>query len=283
MAGRWLLLVLCWASLTSLSGIADAQERPPDEISKLLFETYLDGPRKINTSTIMAASQIVADRGRTSGFWRQVLAELKSDDEHSEVNCVRILGNMLATDAAARDAIRRQKETGEVTAWIPSVELGPEVVRELIERGKQADRFRMDHYAIALARARVPEAKNFFASILSAETGPPTVVGAQKEPAPLSVRHLDGTRFHAAVGLAQLGDPVGIEWLMANCEDPNGFVQHARPYLADRGGSIGTCCQAALQRLSNRSDLTTNDEWEAWWKTADKAALANRAVEYVDP
>jgi hypothetical protein len=280
MSVRWIWVVLV-ASLAVLPTIAGGQDRPPDEISKLLFDAYLARPGKINTSTIMAASVIVADEGRRSGFWKDVLAELKSDDEHSEVHCVRILGNMLATDAAARDQIRRQKATGEVSASISAVYLGPEVVEELLERGKKADRFRIDHYTIALARARVPEPRDFFASILSAKTGP--AIAAAGEDVPAGFRHMDGTRFHAAVGLAQLGDPAGVQWLIANCEDPNGFVSHARPYFADHGGSIGTCCQAALQQLSERMDPTTKAEWAAWWKTADKSLLMDRAVQFVDP
>jgi hypothetical protein len=282
MAGRWIVLIFATAQAL-LSGIAAAEDRSPDEISQLLFETYLNGPRKINTSTILAASVIVADRGRRSGFWKEVLAELKSNDEHSEVHCVRILGNMLADDAAARDTIRRQKETGEVSASIPSVHLGPQVVAELLARGKNADRHRIEHYTIALARARVPEARDFFTSILDAKIqlnpfGAPAGVDV-----PTGFRHMDGTRFHAAVGLAHLGEPAGYEWLIANCEDPNGFVQHARPYFADRGGSIGTCCQAALQQLSDKRDLTTKADWEAWWRTADRGALVSRAVVFADP
>src|SRR5687767_3935454 len=107
MAGRSIALLLL--GLVFVPAFAVAQEREPDQISKLLFEAYLNGPRKINTTTIMAASTIVAERGRRSGFWKEVLAELKSGDEHSEVHCVRILGNMLADDAAARELIRRQK------------------------------------------------------------------------------------------------------------------------------------------------------------------------------
>ena len=74
---------------------------------------------------------------------------------------------MLATDAAARDAIRRRNETGEVSAWAPTVCLAPDVVTELLKRAQQADRFRIDDYTIALARSRTPEAKEFFRSILS--------------------------------------------------------------------------------------------------------------------
>lgn len=274
MAGRYILLVLV-ASLAPIPRIADAQNRQTDEISKLLFETYLAGPRKINSSTIRAATHIVAERGRVSGFWKQVLAELKTDDEHSEVACVRILGKMLAMDASARDAIRRQKETGEISAMRQAVYLGPEVIAELVERGRKADRLRVDHYAIALARARVPEASDFFKSILRArkpENG---------RNAPTGPYHEASTRFHAAVGLAQLGHPSGIDWLVAHSQFGPKNVWHAWPRGAN-STDLNTCCVVALRQLSGERNLTTQAEWEAWSKTVDKTALASRAVDLVE-
>jgi hypothetical protein len=211
-----------------------------------------------------------------------VLAELKSGDEHSEGHCVRILGNMLATDAAARDAIRRQKETGEVGAWNPTVHLGPEVVSELVARARRADRNRIDHYVIALARARVSEARELFSAVLTARRGVPADAAPGAD-VPTGFYHMDGPRFHAAVGLAQLGEAAGAQWLIANCEDPNGYVQHARPYFADRTGSIGTCCQAALMQLSEKREPMSKAEWEAWWQAADPSQLKLRAVQFVDP
>jgi hypothetical protein len=281
MAWRNMTLFLV-ALLACVPRLASAQDRPPDEISQLLFDTYLARAGKFNTSTVIAASHIVAERGRESGFWRNVLAELMTGDEHSEVHCVRILGNMLATDAAARDTIRRQKETGETSARIASVNLGPEVVAELLARGQKADRFRIDHYTIALARARVPEARDFFTSILRAEFPQPQ--GEDQGTVPAGrVYHLQTTRYHAAVGLAQLGERAGVEWLIAHSEDIQGDVSSARPYGSSRGGSLGSCCVAALEQLSEKRDLTTKAEWEAWWKTADKRALLKRAVALADP
>ena len=57
----------------------------PDDISQQLFDTYLARRGKINASTFRAAAQIVAERGRDSGFWRSVLKELQKDEEQSEV------------------------------------------------------------------------------------------------------------------------------------------------------------------------------------------------------
>jgi hypothetical protein len=282
MTARWIAMLL--AALVSVPVAAGAEEREPDQISKLLFEAYLNGPRKINSETILAASVIVADRGRRSGFWKEVLAELKSGDEHSEVHCVRILGNMLADDAAARELIRRQKELGEVSASIPAVYLGPEVVAELLERGTRADRNRIDHYVIALARAQAPQARDFFTMVLQQKQPipPGTPLGVD---VPDGFRYGDGPRLHAAVGLAHLGEPAGYEWLIANCEDPNGWVQHARPHFADRSGSIGTCCRAALWQLAGKRkrELITRAQWQDWWRLVDPEELKGRVVQFEDP
>jgi hypothetical protein len=275
----FLMLAACAAVR---GGSAVAQDPQSDQVTKHLFEQYVARQVKFNTESVMAATHLVAERGRESGFWKNVLAELQRDNPPSEIGCVRVLGKMLAADAAARDALRRQKETGEVSALIPRVFLGPEVVAALVERGGKADRFRSDHYAIALARARTPEARGYFQSILRGRVEPAKPVGAA-DVAPVRWRHLDSTRFHAAVGLAQLGDAEGIEWLIEHCEFSQGTVTNAWPQGAPRGGDLSACCLEALRQLSGVHQRTSQAEWAAWWKSADRKRLLDHAVSFGDP
>jgi hypothetical protein len=264
-------------------GTAVAQERhEADALTRQLFEQYVARQGKINTASVMAATHLVAERGRETGFWKEVLAELRRGDPNSEIGCVRVLGKMLATDAAARDVIRREKETGESSAWAATVCLGPEVAGELIKRGQKADRFRIDHYVIALMRARTPEARGFFQSILP---DPPPADPFAQPPAGARARppHLDSTKFHAAVGLAQLGDAEGIDWLIANCEFSQGSVMHAWPLGAVRSGSLSACCQEALRQLSGERALAAKAEWSAWSEQVDKKQLRDRVVVFGDP
>src|SRR5262249_7608021 len=107
MIGRSIPLILPWLVML-VSGVAIAQDRQVDEITQQLFEQYVAQQGKINTESVMAATHLVAERGRESGFWKNVLAELRRNNHHSEIGCVRVLGKMLATDAAARDVIRRR-------------------------------------------------------------------------------------------------------------------------------------------------------------------------------
>ena len=98
-------LVLLPITLASMAMAIPAEEstKESDQLCQMLFDTYIVNRGKTNTSTIMAASHIVAERGWSRGFWRIVLRELRSGREQSEVGCVRVLGQMLAIDAAARD------------------------------------------------------------------------------------------------------------------------------------------------------------------------------------
>jgi len=257
--------VLCTAVClwgVGLAALGQGRSEHPDDISQQLFETYIARGRMVNTSTRMAAAHIVAERGRASGFWRTVLKELQKGDEGSEVGCAHVLGKMLAVDARARDVIRREKETGQIRSWSAAVCLGPEVVQELIRRGQKTERFRVDHYAIALARARVPEATEFFQMILRDEVG----------------RGQDSAKFHAAVGLAQLGEADGFVWLIAHSDNIQGHVSNAWPSRMSEAKNLGGCCGAALRQVSGE-DLKTKQDWESWWEKVNRKTLPKSHVE----
>ena len=257
--------VACVAVFTATVA-AMSREEEPDPLCQLLFEEYVVGKGKINSSTRTAASHIVAERGRDAGFWRDVLRELRKDDEETEMGCVRVLGKMLEIDAKARDVIRRAETTGEISAWVPSIEVGSEVIEELIARGGKADRLRVDTYAVALARARVPEASAFFRAIIQDDAGK---------------QHMDSAKFHAAVGLAQSGDPAGFQWLIENSSDPTPTVSNAWPER-DLMSNLDACCIAALQDLSGQRDLRTRQDCESWWKLASEEPPARGRVHLVE-
>lgn len=256
--------------LACVSSAAVAQNREPDEVTRQLFRQYLTGG-KIDSESIHAARHLVAVRGRRNGFWKEILAELQATERReAEVNCVTLLGRMLGYDAHSR----RIMESGEVTALIPSVHLGPEVVDVLLERGLKADRLMVDHYVIALMRANTPEAKEFFLAFLQADAVKEDVFGADSQtPQRRQSRPMPSTVFHAAVGLAQLGELDGIDWLVRRLDqthENSSDVEHAIPGLVEwRQRRMGICCLDALQQMFRNRKLTTKAEWEAWLKTVD--------------
>lgn len=264
---KWPWVVLVAGVLLFVMGLsARDAESHPDGLSRMLFDAYIVTVYN-NTETVQAASHIIAERGRHSGFWRQVLEELRKNNEADEGRCVDILGRMLETDALARDAIKREKETGRSGQWAASVCLGPEVMRELISRGEKADSTLAGRYAIALARARVPEAADFFQTVLQDDTGKYHYMGTAK--------------FYAAVGLAQLGDPAGIAWLIAQSENRNLDIGDAYP-RGVRHSKSDTYVTLALRQLTGQQNLTTRQEWEAWWERAGSKAYPKRRVEIMD-
>jgi len=266
-ASKWPWVGLVAGVLLFVMGLS-AQDAEPqqDQLCRMLFDTYMTGGAKIQTRTFTAASHIIAERGRHSGFWRHVLGELRKNNERSESGCVRVLGEMLEVDALARDVIEREQNGGRVGQWRPSVCLGPEVVKELITRGEKADSSRVGHYAIALARSRVPDAADFFRMTLRN--------GADRY-------DVDTAKFYAAVGLAQLGDPAGIAWLIAQSDNPNLDIRHAYP-RGIRHSKSDTYVMLALRQLTGQEDLMTRQEWEAWWERADSKAYPKRRVEIMD-
>lgn len=265
--GAWLpVLAVLLGGVASAQRQQASQARKPDQICHLLFQTYLARPRKVNHSTILAASHIIAERARLNGFWRDVLRELRKSNRGTERRCVRLLGKMLATDGLARHILSSDQRKRVLRQWEPSIRLGPEVVEELLKRAKQRKGGPRGCYVIALARARAPETRAFLESLLSPGPG---------------LSHPTGCGFHAAVGLAQLGCPRGFEWLIAQ-SDSRKFIHSKAAPAHGLPRNLGAWCVAALRELSGQSKLTTKAEWQAWWKNADRKALPKRMVRLVD-
>jgi hypothetical protein len=248
--------------------VAAPEDRPgePDRICRMLFDEYVVGRGKINSSTRHAAEHIVAERGRTNGFWREVFRESQAREDTAQIACVRVLGKMLEVDALGRDAQRWEQTGKPLQGGVPSIHLGPEVVKDLIARGEKAGGARGDHYVTALTRARVPEARELFRRLVTEDP---------------DLRGRESTRFHAAVGLAQLGDPAGFEWLIANADDSTHTVSGAWPRRVP-SYNLDVCCMAALKELVGQDAPRTPLEWDSWWRQADKSQLAPRRVELVD-
>lgn len=260
--GKWLILILAIAAIIPCTKAAGQVAERTDPICENLFREYLHGG-KIFSDEVDAASLLIARRGRRNGFWRVVLAELQKENQLSEKGCVRILGKMLEEDARDRRVTPKQQETMPRLAYIA---LGPEVVTELLKRGEKAERYPLNDYVIALARARDVRAKAFFLDILTnkARTG-----------------YMSDARFHAALGLAQLGDTAGFEWLIAHSESDMGSINIAYPEGAAPSRGLGVCCVAALRTLSGSKDLTSRKDWEAWWSQVAKPFVPQSVVQLV--
>lgn len=233
----------------------------PDTLSQQLFDTYIITSSKANANTVNSAIEIIADRGYNSGFWRNVFSEYKKFDHQTEINCVHILGKMLATDAIAYDRSMMSKEERDQFQNVTHVTLKPEVIDTILSRAKDTDDSFIRRFClIALAQARNEKASNFMLQIIQDKD---------------KFSYLD--TFYAAVGLAQLGDGRGYEWLIANCDRTDDAIWGYRP-LGSPSKNLNDCCVIALQTLTNKRELKTKIEWQQWWNQMEKKNIPKGIV-----
>ena len=223
-----------------------------DSICVALFKEYVERGVRVYEGDLLAASQIIASRGRTSGFWKHILAELRRGDSRTEVACVRILGRMLEGDAQAREVLRIKKERPNEIGAMVSVCVGDEVVKELISRASEVERDSVRYYMIALAASRAHEAKHLFSQVLADDKRP---------------QYDTTAKFYSAIALSQLGDEIGVVWLIEHLQDRTGSVFSAWPE-GTLSRNVSDCCQVALRRISGRSELRTASEWTHWWSSS---------------
>src|SRR2546423_1146149 len=73
-----------------------------------------------------------------------------------------------------------------------------------------------------------------------------------------------GGKFFAAVGLAEMGQPRGIDWLIEHADDQSGWLDQTQ-IAGAKVNSIKDCCRAALEQLTGQK-LKKKAEWQTWWK-----------------
>ena len=267
----WLVCVLVALRPGGQLAAQEAADEKPDQLCFLLFEDYVVRGGKIPGDQALAASDLIVARGRSNGFWRRVVDELRRGRQESEAKCVRILGLMLEEDFGDQEVLRREKETGQQGQKDRFVALSPEVPKLLLERAAKADRWSAAEYAVALLRGHVVEAEDWFRAVLSGN------------------QHDSSAQFYAAVGLAHLGKPEGVRWLIDKSESTAEPFRYAAPCVFPRitGEShrLGAFCVGALQALSEAEPgnlgsvegwpkplkLTTKAEWQTWWAKNETA------------
>ena len=132
---------------------------------------------------------------------------------------------------------------------------------ELLTRARQANQYIVGDHIRALAAAHDSRTREFFVGVLKSGEG--CRLGDPAGPYSLECR------IDAAVGLAELGDPAGVEWLIQNCEQ-GVWVSQRELAPASAGSALGMVCLKALQHLSGRNDVDwkTSAEWQVWWQGA---------------
>lgn len=307
------------AALVVLPIRAESQEAPAlagqqasdsaDMVTEHLFRQYVVGRGKIPTSHVNAAIELVAARGRSESFIRIVLAEFekscKTDNSRTiRRNLLALMSKMLAVEGGQRWRYERARRTGEVelsattVTPMPSPENDKIVYREsemlarVIARGRQADRHDIDAFVIAVRQAHHPQGKPFLLDVLR---NPPDPLSAELQTGTVGAPNARGkwpdnvggswldAKFHAAVGLAELGEHAGVEWLIRQSEQ-NEFgvgsmsasLNHA-PHREVTRSNLRESCIHALADLSGLPPTDESAQWKAWW-AANKDDFAPNPV-----
>jgi hypothetical protein len=156
---------------------------------------------------------------------------------------------MLEDDACARVNIERERLTGETVQAAQQVCLSPDVVDRLLQRAQNAKAWLRPEYLLALVRARDVRTADHFRSLLGQEARANT------------------DSFLAAVGLANLGDRSGVEWLIAHVDNKTGDVERVTATKL-RHRTLGEECAAVLGQITGKAELSTPAAWHDWWKAA---------------
>jgi len=226
-------------------------ESRTDVVCEALLHDYVLNLGKIESRSVNAATELLGVRGRGNDFWKVVLRHFEESDAKGRTatqssRLLTVLTIMLEYDGRARWLLARPDALRQ-SAWVPQIMLSEEVLDTIIEHASLADRNQLDAHVVAVVVAHDPRATKFLKSTLEVK----------------DERVDQGTRFHAAVGLAELGDVAGFRWLVE--ANPMGEIWSA-PHFDDPRGS---CVESRVHALGDLTGLkkTTIEEWQAWWKT----------------
>lgn len=236
---------------------------PVDRLAWELTERYITQVGKIPTDQIRAATILVGASLRHDPALVRSLS--KSLGQHCGNEGTLIIRRKIlsvfrrafeSTGGAARwsdqsDSTRRQVELFA----LPDEDA---VLAQIIRCGRTADRSDIDNYVLALRAAHHPATSDFLRDVLRHETKWKDHQGGSWGDA----------KFHAAVGLAELGDAAGWNWLIA-AATPNEFgiddTVYRGAHVSVTTGSLRANCKAALMDLAGLQVAPAS--WTDWWQT----------------
>jgi hypothetical protein len=262
---------MCVASNTAAQA---PQENPSDVVCERLLNEYILKRGKIESANIEAAIQLIASRGRDNGYWRVVVEHFEqspvNDSRGSQSQLLlRILTKILQSDGWSRWVRAHPEELKSSQTGAP-IRLPVSVIDTIVARAKQADRLNRDDYIIALVAAHDSRTRDFLRGILDRKKDEATKrdlfdTGEQDASVPGGPLS-DGSRFYAAVGLAELGDLDGVRWLVEAPTDIGGSLFPTYVSHVDASGDLLQSRVLALADLTGQP-FQTIEEAQSWWAT----------------
>lgn len=277
------------------AGMRQVQSRADAEVTEQLFRQYITAYGKIATEQVNAAIKRVARRGASDAeFTKLVIEEFKENYDARngrgvKRNVLTLMGRMLAFHGARRWQQEYFERTGQIgQAALPG---GVEhlsaheaaMLDQILTRGRKADRGNIAEFVMAIRLAHHPRGKQFLLVVLQnpSSTAGPFEDATQKGKWPDTVGGgWSDAEFLAAVGLAELGESIGVEWLIQQTR-PNNFglddTLYKGGHLRAKTDGMRENCNCVLADLSELRLDSGFAGWTEWW-SANKKAFSPRAV-----
>lgn len=281
---------------------SQAAERPEMELLQKLVRGG-----KIDTKTINALITLVAARAaQDAAFARLVLVEFEKSCEGG-VRTLQSRRHLLAVLTDIFEAWSSERWRSQLNRFNPDVlpqvvpprvdaKFEGEMLDRVIQHGYATDRSEIANASLAVRQLHHPAGRVFLRDVLRdpgsdtnpfAPTNPPKTVSQQQpnttptpknnSEAPKTSRWKDNVgggwtdaKFVAAVGLAELGESEGVEWLLARAQ-PNDFGIDSSlwtfPHNRDSRGSLMESSRLSLAELFGLPAQATTEELANWWRS----------------
>ncbi len=163
-----------------------------------------------------------------------------------------------------------------------TAQLESEMLTRVIAQGRQTSSSFIDNFTIAVRQTHHAEGKGFLIDVLQNPERGSSPSGADEFEPTTAVKVNKGqwadntggswrdAKFHAAVALAELGEPVGVEWLIAQARPDKFGIDGSvftLPHARDPAGSLRASSQHSLIDLFGLKPSVEFAELEAWWKS----------------
>lgn len=264
--------------------------RSPDATTLELYREYIAPIGKIETSSVLAAVELVSKRAEgVSGFQEMLMKDFEisrqvDNQRYDAHKLLLLITAILSQEGQIRWQLEETKRTG-----FPSQRALPAgdghykesmLLSTAIERGRQCDRSEIDAFVFAVRQSHHPQGKQFLLDVLN---NPSQISDLTKGKWP---DNIGGTwqdaRFHAAVGLAELGVEEGVQWLIGHAKENDfgldGTIERHQ-HATINTGSLRANCNAALDDLSGlRAKHDESREWDKWWRETQSTFTSRRVA-----
>ena len=190
----------------------------------LQLQRYISRTGKIETHRIRTAIEVVATEGGKLPEVREALLEglVASHDDRNGLHRRRLILEVVARILSDEGSVRWQREYANRPGAFPQQRALPPAdasmaespfVATILEQGRKATRSDIDYYVRALRNSHHPQCADFLRDVLlnPERNAPSPNAGKWEDNMGGGWRY---AKLDAAIGLAELGRPEGMQWLI---------------------------------------------------------------------